>query len=254
MTEQDRRYIADRDDCMYQVSTLQALMLGYIRTVVSVEELLTHGDTGLGTFEDLDGEMIVVDGRCYRALHDGAVHEADGADGVPFAVVSGLRGRRAWDTGALEGMDALVAQLNERVDEHFGLNSMHVVRIDGSFDWVDARSESPSRSAQLVSLKELLDTTQRSCRFEAVEGTLVGLYFPDYMNGIDLPGWHLHFLSEDRSRGGHVFDVRIRQGHVRMDKVARLEIQLPTEAHFDTYDLTSASQKEVEAVEQGKQP
>ena len=74
------------------------------------------------------------------------------------------------------------------------------------------------------------------------------------MNGIDLPGWHLHFLSEDRSRGGHVFDVRIRQGHVRMDKVARLEIQLPTEAHFDTYDLTSASQKEVEAVEQGKQP
>lgn len=81
---------------------------------------------------------------------------------------------------------------------------------------------------------------------------MIGLYFPDYMNGINLPGWHLHFLSEDRSKGGHVFDVQIRDCHVRMDKVARIEIQLPTEAHFDTYDLKLASQQEVQAIEQGK--
>ena len=52
---------------MYQVSTLQALALGYSRSVVTVGELLRHGDTGLGTFEDVDGEMIVIDGNCYRA-------------------------------------------------------------------------------------------------------------------------------------------------------------------------------------------
>ena len=48
---------------MYQVSTLQALALGYTRAVISAEELLKEGDTGLGTFEDLNGEMIVMDGH-----------------------------------------------------------------------------------------------------------------------------------------------------------------------------------------------
>lgn len=255
MTESEKvlRYTADQDSCMYQVSTLQALTLGYIRTVVSVEELLKHGDTGLGTFEDLNGEMIVMDGHCYRALYDGTVQETDSDSGVPFAVVSRLKGVRDWECDEIECMDKLIMQLNNKIDEHFGLNSMHVVRIDGVFDRVDARSELPSRKSQHVSLKELLDSTQYSFRFENIKGSLIGLYFPDYMDGINLPGWHLHFLSEDRSRGGHVFDVRIREGRVRMDKVARIELQLPTEARFDTYDLKKASQKEVQAIEQGKE-
>ncbi|MCR5235859.1 MAG: acetolactate decarboxylase, partial [Lachnospiraceae bacterium] len=68
---------------MYQVSTLQALMLGYSRPVISVAELLEHGDTGLGTFEDVDGEMIVLDGVCYRATENGAVEIAKPDKGVP---------------------------------------------------------------------------------------------------------------------------------------------------------------------------
>ncbi len=46
---------------MFQVSTLQALMLGYSRAVIPVSELLRHGNIGLGTFTDVDGEMIVLD-------------------------------------------------------------------------------------------------------------------------------------------------------------------------------------------------
>lgn len=252
MDKRELQYEADRDNCMYQVSTLQALTLGYIRTVVSVEELLQHGDTGLGTFQDLDGEMITMDGHCYRALYDGTVRETDLDSGIPFAVVSRLKGARAWDWGELKGVDELIAQLNNKVDEQFGLNSMHLVRIDGSFDWVDARSVLPSRKSQHVTLKELLGEKQHSFRFEKVKGSLICLYFPDYMDGINLPGWHLHFLSEDRRNGGHVFDVQIRECHVRMDKVARIEIQLPTDARFDTYDLKTASQEDVQAIEQEK--
>ncbi len=55
----------------FQVSTLQALALGFSKSVIPVEDLLKHGDTGLGTFEDVDGEMIVLDGKCYRARDDG---------------------------------------------------------------------------------------------------------------------------------------------------------------------------------------
>ena len=253
MTEENmaRQYVADQENCMYQVSTLQALMLGYLRTVVSVGTLLRHGDTGLGTFEDLNGEMVVLDGHCYRALHDGTVCEAGADSGVPFAVVSRLKGARTWECGPVDGIAALIGQLNNKIDEHFGLNSMHVVRIDGTFDLVDARSETPSPDSQHVTLKNLLAGTQYAFRFDNIRGSLVGLYFPDYMDGLNLPGWHLHFLSEDHTKGGHVFDVRIHEGHVRLDKVARMELQLPTEPRFDTYDLKSASQKDAEAVEQG---
>ena len=254
MTEQNdaRRYIADQDSCVYQVSTLQALTMGYLRTVVSVQTLLQHGDTGLGTFEDLDGEMICLDGHCYRALHDGTVHEADGNSGVPFAVVGSLKGDRVWDCGAVGSISALLQQLNDKIDEHFGLNSLHIVRIDGVFDMVDARSEAPSPNSQHVTLKKLLDKTQYAFRFENIRGSVICLYFPDYMDRINLPGWHLHFLSEDRTKGGHVFDLQIREGHIRMDKIARIELQLPREPRFDTYSLNAVSQKEVQAVEQGK--
>ena len=73
---------------IYQVSTLQALALGYSRPVVTVQELLEHGDTGLGTFENVDGEMILIDGQCYRALEDGEVVVAEPTMGVPFAVTT----------------------------------------------------------------------------------------------------------------------------------------------------------------------
>ncbi|MBQ3319260.1 MAG: acetolactate decarboxylase, partial [Spirochaetia bacterium] len=56
------------DSKMFQVSTLQALALGYSKTVITVGQLMKHGETGLGTFEDVNGEMIAIDGKCYRAM------------------------------------------------------------------------------------------------------------------------------------------------------------------------------------------
>ena len=87
--------------------------------------------------------------------------------------------------------------------------------------------------------------------FENIRGSLVGVYFPDYMDGINMPGWHLHFISEDRSKGGHVFDMSLQEGTVYLDKISRIEIQLPTEAAFDTYSLKQASEDEIKKVEKG---
>ena len=80
---------------------------------------------------------------------------------------------------------------------------------------------------------------------------MVCLYYPDYMDGINAPGWHVHFLSEDRTKGGHVFDLSIARGKVRIDKIANIEIQLPSEPAFDTYSLKEASGSDIKKVEQG---
>ncbi|MCR4705220.1 MAG: acetolactate decarboxylase [Lachnospiraceae bacterium] len=236
---------------MFQVSTLQALMLGYSRSVITVAELLSHGDTGLGTFEDVDGEMIVLDGVCYRATENGKVVVADGEKGVPFSAVCPMQGSRTFELGAFPNIESLKSELNNRIEEDFGLNSMHMVRIDGEFALVDARSESPYRSMH-VSLKTILGETQKAFCFENVKGTLVCVYFPDYMDGINAAGWHLHFISEDRTKGGHVFEISMLRGRATLDKINSIELKLPDEPVFDTYSLKEASGDEVKQVEQGK--
>lgn len=237
-----------RENKMYQVSTLQALALGYTRTVVRAEELLRKGDTGLGTFEGVDGEMIVMEGHCYRADQDGRVSVVAPETGIPFAAVARLYGEQRFALDGLPNIDSVRSELTERIEGRFGLNSMHVVRIDGVFQKVDARSESPYRSHH-VTLKRILSETQKAFLFENIRGSLVGVYFPDYMDGINMPGWHLHFLSEDRTKGGHVFDVSIQTGVARLDKITTMELDLPKEAAFDTYALKQDLRAEIKSVE-----
>ncbi len=242
--------IGETEQCMYQVSTLQALAMGYTKAVITVKELLKHGDTGLGTFENVDGEMIVADGACYCAMADGTVTLSSPETGVPFSSVSHLGGMRRFQLDAVPDIETLKEMLTLRIDEWFGLNSMHMVRIDGSFRRVCARSESGQRT-QHITLKEMLQNNQRDFIFDNIDGTLVCVYYPDYMDGINAPGWHLHFLSADRKRGGHVFDLSLRSGQAQMDKISRIEIQLPYSPAFDTYSLKNASQEEIRQVEQG---
>ncbi|SFG65509.1 acetolactate decarboxylase [Oribacterium sp. WCC10] len=236
------------DNKMYQVSTLQALALGYSRAVISVGELMKEGDTGLGTFEDVNGEMIVMDGQCHRADQSGNVSVVSPETGVPFAAVAKLYGEQQFTLNDMPDIASIRTELTRKIEERFGLNSMHVVRIDGVFEKVDARSEAPYRSHH-ITLKEVLSKTQEAFIFENIRGSLVGVYFPDYMDGINMPGWHLHFLSEDRSKGGHVFDVSLREGLAKVDKITNIFINLPKEAAFDTYSLKQDLQAEIKSVE-----
>lgn len=235
---------------MFQVSTLQALMAGYTRGVITVQELEGQGSVGLGTFDGVDGEMILLDGVCYRARQDGTVVKPAPDSGVPFASVASVQGGTAFQLEAVPNIDALEHELTCRIDEAFALNSMHVVTVRGTFDSVSARSESAYR-ANHVTLKDMLATTQREFVFRNLDGTLVCVYHPDFMDGINAPGWHVHFLSKDRTLGGHAFNMSLACGHAVMHRIDRIEIQLPATPAFDTYTLKETSQKEIAEVEQG---
>ena len=235
----------------YQVSTLQALALGFSKSVITVEELLKHGSLGLGTFEDVDGEMIVIDGKCYRAKNDGSVVIAENERGVPFASVCEFQVQRLEKMGKMESIEQLKEWLTLRIEEDFGLNSMYAVRIDGNFPKVDARSESGTK-AHHITLKDALSVTQKAFIFENIRGSLVCVYYPDYMDGINATGWHLHFLSEDQKHGGHIFNVEMKEGNAAFCKITSVEVRIPDSPAFDTYALKSASQDEIKTVEQGK--
>ena len=234
---------------MYQVSTLQALLLGYFKGVISVGQLLMHGEIGLGTFEDVNGEMIVIDHKAYKADNQGNVRRADLKEGVPFAAVAHMEDSIAFDIPAGSSVNELKEALNELIDEDFGLNSMYVVRLDGFFSKLDARSELGQHS-QHIELSEVLKLNQKDFEFHDKKGSLVCIYFPDYMDGINAAGWHFHFISEDRKLGGHVFDLSYGQLSGIRSQLHKIQIQLPTDKSFDTYELKSVSKDEVKKVEQ----
>ena len=239
------------NNAIYQVSTLQALLLGYTKSVVTVEELLKHGDVGLGTFENVDGEMIVVDGDCFKAIDNGEIERVETDEGISFACVANTNIDKTFSVENIKNVDELKDELNAKIEEVFGLNSMHIIRIDGFFNLVDARSENGYPSTHLE-LRNILKITQKSFCFENIEGTLICLYFPDYMDGINLPGWHFHFISKNRTKGGHVFNVSCQKGVAKLTKLTNLEIKLPESPAFDTYALKESSQEDAKSVEQNK--
>lgn len=198
---------------MYQVSTLQALAKGDFYGNATIEELLTNGDIGLGTFEAVNGEMIVLDGVCYRAKADGTVEIADAGDATPFASVTYLNKNIAFELENIADMSELLAKLDE-VGKAHGENNIYACRIDGYFNEIYARSEKKQHSEPYKTFAKVLETDQREFEFKNVSGSLVCVYFPQYMDGLNVAGWHVHFISDDRTMGGHVFDCSLQEGRL----------------------------------------
>lgn len=194
------------DDTMYQVSTLQSLLNGGYDGSISVGELKRNGDIGVGTFDKIDGEMIVVDGIVYQARYDGSVNVADDGLTTPFANVTHFDKDTTITLQGATSMDHLTTQLNEAIKET-GLNQIYVARMDiENCDSILVRSELPQHPPYHP-LAEVLQTDQREFTYSNIGGTIVALYFPDFFDKQNSTGWHLHFISTDKKKGGHIFNI-----------------------------------------------
>jgi acetolactate decarboxylase len=201
---------------LFQASTIAALLDGAYDGDLSFAELAEHGDLGLGTVNALDGEMIALDGRFYRADVDGFVHPLAPSDRTPFAVV--VRFDPSVDV-AVDG-----GPIETLVDEHLS-GPAGALRVDGEFELMRARSV-PRQRPPYRPLAEVA-AEQHVFELADVGGTVVGFRFPDYAAGVEVAGYHLHFITDDRTRGGHVLDCRLRRGRLRIDPAADLHVELP---------------------------
>ncbi len=163
--------IKEKREPVYQISTLQSLILGNYYGCLYIEDLLKHGDTGIGTFHAVAGELIVIDGHCYRILADGSVLEAQPLDTTPFASIAYLEEGHTIKFGAMATAEALREALDDSI-ELLGPNSMYVVRIDGYFNRVAARTELYQHEPYKPFAK-VLETDERRFAFENIEGSLV---------------------------------------------------------------------------------
>jgi acetolactate decarboxylase len=225
----------------YQVATISSLLAGGYDGNTTVDEMLRHGDFGLGTFNGVDGEMMVLDGLVYRGTTDGRAHLVSPSERTPFAVVTAFRPRGSMTVPAGQSVEQLQATLDSRP---YSLSRILAVRIDGHFQSIQVRSE-PKQMKPYRPLTEVIKEEQVVNTFTEVDGTLIGFRFPVAASSVNVAGWHFHFLTSDKARGGHVLTLTTGAGRARVQEISDLRIRFPVQAPG-----SSASAEAVKAVEQ----
>jgi len=225
-------YLMSDSHRMYQISTSNALVEGVYSGSISSQCLLQHGDFGLGTFENLDGEMVIADGAIYQVHSDGTVLRRDDDFKVPFAVITRFQAQELFETGTIANLH----DLENACDAHReSANLFYAIRVDGVFERLHARAVSAvGTGTRLVDAAR----TQGEFEFSNVEGTLVCFWSPSYSSAFNVPEYHFHFLSRDRRKGGHVLDVSGAKLQVGVQMLCEYDVRLPDQGSFLTTDLS----------------
>lgn len=215
--------IASAAGTLTQWSTLDALLKGLYGGVAELREVVAAGDFGLGTFDDLDGEMVILDGRIYQVDAQGKVHLPELSTTTPFAVVTAFEKDFSVRIGQVDSIAELEAQLDAALPSR---NYFYAIRIDGDFEMMTTRSV-PAQSEPYPPLAEVIEH-QPVFELGASSGTLVGIWCPAYVRGINLPGHHFHYIDETRESGGHVLDLQTSgEVYAEISVIKRFILELP---------------------------
>jgi acetolactate decarboxylase len=241
------RYLRKPIHTLFQVSTSAALVEGLYQGAVQVSRLLRHGDFGLGTFIDLDGEMVVLDGVCYQVSPSGAVRTVEGNRLIPYAVVTRFTAEFSKQLRQIDKFNKLVSVCDELRESD---NIFYAFRVEGRFSLVKTRvMKSVSRGTGLRGAA----SGQKEFLFETLDGTLIGLWSPGFAVSFSVPGYHFHFLSADRQRGGHVLECVGLDATVKGCTINEMHVSLPETEEFLKADLTRDPQDDLMNAERNHQ-
>ncbi len=234
-------------DTLAQVALLQSLAQGYLGGEFTVGELRAYGDTGIGTFKGVNGEMIVLDGTVYQAMGDGTVVVASDDTIVPFSNVTFFEKDYSVKLENVSDKNTFESILTQAVKEH-GENSFYMVKLHTKFPYILFRSEYESHEPY-PTLVEALKGKQTEFTEHDIEGTLVGLYCPSYMGGLNSTGWHFHFISDDRMKGGHILELSVNEGEAELNKNDKFTMILHDDQKFHEMNLAKDMNEDIHKAE-----
>lgn len=217
---------------IFQVSIMNAMLEGIYEGETTVKQMAAHGDFGLGTFNDLDGELIAIRGQFYQIRSDGTSVLADANSKVPFGAVTTFHPQVSQDINTKldkAGLDALVKKLTP------SQNLFYAIYLEGHFNTVKTRTVSKQEKPFRPFTEVVKDQTEFD--FHNEDGLLAGFFSPSYVQGMTIAGFHLHFLTHSRHGGGHVLDFEMERGSFQLMAIPNYNILLPEQPDFERADL-----------------
>jgi acetolactate decarboxylase len=235
-----------KNDVVFQSSTINALLKGVYDGDVSFGELKRNGDFGIGTFNALDGEMIGLEGAFYQIKVDGVAYPVKNSMKTPFAVVTFFAPDKTVMLDTTDNYTQLKTYLDGLLPSR---NIFYAIKAEGKFKYIKTRSV-PGQNKPYPPLVQVVKK-QSFFEFQDIEGTIVGFRSPDYVQGINVPGYHMHFITQDRKAGGHLLECRIQNVKVEIDNIHNFFMALPHGGEFYRADLAQDEKKDLETVEKG---
>jgi acetolactate decarboxylase len=229
---------------LFQTSTIDALLQGVYDGEMTFAELRTHGSFGIGTVNGVDGEMIALGGRFFQVTGDGKVHRLRDEMRTPFASVTDFV-----PDITIEVTDrATFEELEKRIDAALpSPNWFYAIRVTGQFEMVKTRSV-PRQSPPYQPLTEVVKT-QPVFDLRDTEGTLAGFRCPAFAKGLNVPGYHLHYLNRAEDAGGHVLGGVLNKGRIEISIKREFRLSMPETRAFREADLARDRSRDVRAVE-----
>ena len=217
----------------FQVSTLSALKVGVYEGAATLAELKPHGDFGLGTLEGLDGEMVILNGKFYQIKTDGVAYPVTDNSKTPFSAVTFFRRERSLRlTGQMT-----YQELQQQIDKQLPTSNLpYAIRLQGTFPSLKVRSV-PKQTPPYSPLNDVVNQQQIVFELQNVQGTLVGFRLPQYLKDVNVAGYHLHFITSDRSSGGHLLDGAFLNPVADVQTLKDWQIMLPNNTAFEQASL-----------------
>jgi acetolactate decarboxylase len=209
-------------DTLYQVSAFNVFSAGNFEGNTTYAELAQHGDFGIGTLNCLNGEMIALDGKFYQIPVDGVPRQIISSEKTPYATVTFFNSSQGFQVANVLTYAQLTAGINSSLTNY---NAIYAIKVHGFFDLAKTRSV-PIQTKPYPILTEAVKN-QTTFTLNGVEGTAVGFYFPNYMDGVDVVGYHLHFLTDDHLSGGHLLECDVKNATVEIDQINNYYLQIP---------------------------
>lgn len=230
-----------------QVALLQSLTLGDFEGSITVKEWKTFGDTGIGTFDGLNGELVALDGIIYQGDQNCTAHVMKDTDTIPFSNITFFEKDFSIALSNIDGKAALESKLGECLKKE-GENNFYMVKIPAEYAEILIRSEA-KQSKPYPTLVQALEKTQKEVTLTNVRGTIVGLYCPTFMSSLNSVGWHFHFISEDKKFAGHVLNMKVKSGEAQFDKTEKFAMRLPNNKEFQNLNFSKDLSEDIRKAE-----
>lgn len=204
---------------LYQHGTLMA---GILDGTATIDEILKKGDLGIGTLTGCDGEVIIDNGVAYHADALGRFRKLSGSECTPYATVTPFEADYSYFVPHITDADSLLEDIKGKAASE---NIFFAVKITGKFETMHVRMM-PKQEKPYTKLKYSADK-QPEFVYEQINGTVVGFYTPELFHGIAASGFHLHFVDEAKTVGGHILDFELNSGTIEISNIETLEQHFP---------------------------
>lgn len=122
------------------------------------------------------------------------------------------------------------------------------MRLDGVFKSVTVRTAAGQKEPRQGLLE--VGKNQVAFTFENVRGTMICFRQPHYLQGIGVAGDHLHFITDDRKRGGHVLALETDgEVEVKVAQMYTMTLELPKDDQEFNEAKLLGNHKDLESVE-----